>query len=286
MRAITAKEAAIVNWSIFLGFPASGVFAEDKEQWYRGFGYLFCLVFAFDFGIAILLNLFCRKFGSRIQTYNDKPPKYFQEFLETARCIWCVAGITAWPYYRFQKGLLQSFVWDIEESTAGSSIVGNLIYIVIMFLVIDITSFWKHKLLHTKTFYIFHSQHHQFTDPTPIGAFAVSPFEALLTFGLILFDCLPQANMIKFYWPLHSSILFSIAILNLYLHAGYTIPFVEATLPKLMINTSGFHNVHHAKGNRHFSELLTLWDYLLGTGDTYYGKRKVAEAEPAKEPAK
>ena len=54
---------------------------------------------------------------------------------------------------------------------------------------------------------------------------------------------------------------------NFYLHSGVKIPFFEKTLPKLFINTSTFHNVHHAKVSINFGEVLYLWDWLLGTAD-------------------
>jgi hypothetical protein len=53
--------------------------------------------------------------------------------------------------------------------------------------------------------------------------------------------------------------------LNFYLHCGVTLRWVEATLPRLYLNTSAFHNVHHARANTHFGEALYLWDALCGT---------------------
>jgi sterol desaturase/sphingolipid hydroxylase (fatty acid hydroxylase superfamily) len=53
--------------------------------------------------------------------------------------------------------------------------------------------------------------------------------------------------------PFHFSMIIFLAVLNVYLHCGYTFDFIEKTLPKVMIITSGFHNPHHSKGRVHFS---------------------------------
>lgn len=46
-----------------------------------------------------------------------------------------------------------------------------------------------------------------------------------------------------------------------------TIGWVERALPRVLLNTSAFHNVHHARANTHFGEALTLWDRLCDTAD-------------------
>lgn len=102
--------------------------------------------------------------------------------------------------------------------------------------------------------------------------------ESLLTFGPMLFDMFPMANDYKLCLKFHSSVIIFFTVLNVYLHCGYTFDWIEAILPKLMINSSGYHNIHHARTHSHFAELLTLWDYLKNTGATYYNKEKFEKA--------
>ena len=66
--------------------------------------------------------------------------------------------------------------------------------------------------------------------------------------------------------PLYFPVIVAFILLNLYLHCGATSRVLEAILPRLLINTSRFHNVHHADAETHFAEALTLWDHLCGTG--------------------
>jgi sterol desaturase/sphingolipid hydroxylase (fatty acid hydroxylase superfamily) len=148
----------------------------------------------------------------------------------------------------------------------------NSVFVVAFFLLIDVITFWKHWLLHQPMFFVFHQNHHSFGNPTSFASFAVSPFETFLTFGPALFDVLPITNIWVRYLPLQLGVVFFFFVLNVYLHCGYTFDWIERTFPRLFINTSGYHNVHHEKKVIHFSELLTLWDYLRNTGATYYNR--------------
>ena len=65
--------------------------------------------------------------------------------------------------------------------------------------------------------------------------------------------------------------------LNLYLHCGYSVSFLEWLLPKFWINTSKWHNKHHLLSVTHFGEMLTLWDYILGTHSGSWSEAKLAE---------
>jgi lathosterol oxidase len=108
----------------------------------------------------------------------------------------------------------------------------------------------------------FHAAHHQFRDPTPFAGFAVAPFEALLTFWPILLLCVPAFT----HWaPLYFSLVAGFIGLNFYLHSGVTLGWAERLLPKLSLNTSAFHNVHHAHVKANYGEALTLWDRICKT---------------------
>ena len=78
----------------------------------------------------------------------------------------------------------------------------------------------------------------------------------------------------------HGSLILGFAILNLYLHCGYTFDWVEWLLPRLLFNTSDFHNYHHLKVNINFGELGCLWDLIRGTGATVYNKEKFEAENP------
>ena len=98
--------------------------------------------------------------------------------------------------------------------------------------------------------------------PPPLPRFAVAPFEAVLTFWPILLLCFPWAT----HWaPLYFTLVVGFVNLNLYLHCGVTLGWVEKTLPRIFLNTSAFHNVHHSRASAHFGEALYLWDVICRT---------------------
>ena len=134
--------------------------------------------------------------------------------------------------------------------------------------------YWKHRILHSRTFFAFHRSHHMFRDPTPFAGFAVHPVEAIVTFGPVLFAMCPWVGLCI---PLHYPVLAFLAVLNLYLHCGYQIWVVEKLLAPLFINTSAFHNAHHFKTRTHFGEILWLWDWINCTGDHEHGWEQRAE---------
>lgn len=67
--------------------------------------------------------------------------------------------------------------------------------------------------------------------------------------------------------PAYITFISFFVILNLYLHCGYHVNFLENILPKFYINSSAFHNVHHEKTNYNFGEMMSLWDYIMNTFD-------------------
>jgi len=54
-------------------------------------------------------------------------------------------------------------------------------------------------------------------------------------------------------------------LLNLYLHCGVEIRLLERIIPRLGINTSAFHNIHHSHVQTNFGEVATWWDHLCKT---------------------
>jgi len=69
--------------------------------------------------------------------------------------------------------------------------------------------------------------------------------------------------------------------LNLYLHCGYYIPFLEKVLPIFLINTSAWHNKHHALRVAHFGEMLILWDLIMGTHSKEWDEQQVEDTTNA-----
>ena len=206
--------------------------------------------------------LLVNRTGERLQGPRKKDAPVAKEAFETTRAMFVIACLMAWPMTQYRLGHPTGLKWDLAE--AGGLWFVLLTNLVVGILAIDAWTYLKHRLLHTRLLFPFHRGHHAFRDPTPFAGFAVSPVETLLTFWPLLILMIPAAN----HWaPLYFGLVVAFVSLNFYLHAGVKFRFMEAVLPRVFLNTSAFHNMHHAKVNTNYGEVLYLWDWLLGTAD-------------------
>ena len=215
------------------------------------------------------------KYGARLQptkphAFVDGDAKAYrllrEEILETARCMFCISAMAAWPLSRFAAGEPTGLIWHLDE--VGSTLPS---YMAGFFVGIPIADAWlylKHRLLHTPTLWAFHEHHHTFRNPTAFGGFAVSPLEAIWTFcPIFLWSHLPH-------WiPLVAPSIFAFFVLNTYLHSGFSFAALERILPLLWLDSSCYHNVHHEKISTHFGEISSFWDFALGTSAIYANGR-------------
>lgn len=233
---------------------------ESVSTWFQSLAASFFAVAVPVLGGAGVVHLLSKRVGRRIQGPRVKPAPIAAEAFETARCMYVVATLMAWPVTSWRLGHPLGLTWTLDESTGGAARV--VLQTLAGLVVLDAWLYWKHRLLHTRWMFGFHKAHHAFRDPTAFAGFAVAPVEALLTFWPLLLVGIPQAT----HWgPLYFPLILGFVSLNFYLHCGVTLGWVEATLPRLFLNTSAFHNVHHARANTHFGEALYLWDALCGT---------------------
>lgn len=199
---------------------------------------------------------------------NKSDPKaralLIQEVFETARCMFVISCMAAWPIRAHLAGEPTGLFWSLEEQ--GRSLPGYMAGFLVGIPAADAWLYLKHRLLHTKYLWVFHAHHHTFRNPTAFGGFAVGPLEALWTFAPIgLWAHAPH-------WiPVFAPSLILFAVLNCYLHCGFSFAWAERLLPALLLNSSCFHNVHHEKVCVHFGEISSFWDYVCGTADIYKG---------------
>jgi lathosterol oxidase len=210
-------------------------------------------------GAAALVTLAALAAPARLQGPRRRPALIARGVRDTAVAAFVAAVLLAWPLARMRVGLPTGLTWSLARAGGGLALVWQMVGALV---VLDAWLYWKHRLLHTRLLFGFHRAHHVYRDPTALAGFAVGPFEALLTFWPIVILALPQA---PHYAPVYFALVVVLILLNLYLHCGVAVGLIEATLPRLLINTSAYHNRHHANADTNFAEALTLWDRLLGT---------------------
>eukprot|EP00931_Biecheleriopsis_adriatica_P012587 TRINITY_DN11376_c0_g1_i2.p1 TRINITY_DN11376_c0_g1~~TRINITY_DN11376_c0_g1_i2.p1 ORF type:complete len:293 (+),score=35.02 TRINITY_DN11376_c0_g1_i2:73-951(+) len=243
---------------IAFGYPIYGTF-QHGVAWLRTMIYWFIVLEALFISVCGGVQILCRRYGERCQNLPEDKDMWWAEFFESSRCMYMIANMAALPLLHFQLGEPTGLTWERTHSASQTAL-----RLLVGILGSDLWLYVKHRLLHCRPLYVIHKHHHTFPNPSAMAGFAIHPLESLWTFAPIyLWD---HAE----HWiPMFVPSIFAFYLLNAYLHCGYTIGWVETILPRLFINTSAFHNVHHEKTNTHFGEVTSLWDYILGTAKIY-----------------
>jgi lathosterol oxidase len=261
----SARKHGVHDWidtGVLVGLTASGLVCPyGTGLWYLALAASFAGIAGGVLGCAALITLYSERQSQREQGPRRKPAPKLREIRATALSAWIAACLLAWPLARLWSGHAIGLVWTLEEAGGG---VGIFLQTFAALLVLDAWLYWKHRLLHMRVMFPFHRQHHSFRDPTAFAGFAVGPVEALLTFWPIVILALPEAIH---YAPLYFSLSAGFILLNLYLHCGVSVGFIEATLPRLLFNTSVHHNRHHANAEVNYAEAFVIWDRLCRTAE-------------------
>lgn len=266
---ISARWATVIDWAIVAGFFLAGVLHPDPLLFYDSMLRIFAVIVVPLFLFSFLVYRFSEQYGKRIQGERNKIPPIAREAFGSARAMFVVACMAAWPVSLYRMGIPTGLVWTLDEM--GLSWWMAILQMYLGIIAVDAMTYWKHRLLHTRLFFQFHKHHHTFRDPTPFAGFAVGPLETLLTFWPLLLICLPEA---KHFAPLYFSAIVGFVFLNLYLHCGVTFGWLEKLLPRVGLNSSAWHNVHHSDVNANFGEVSFIWDKLCKTTREHFLQRK------------
>jgi lathosterol oxidase len=208
---------------------------------------------------AALVTVICERRPDRLQGPRRRPALVLRGARDTALAAWIAASLLAWPLARLEAGAPVGLTWSLAAAGGGAR---AFLQTAAGVVALDAWLYWKHRLLHTRWLFPFHRAHHGYRDPTAFAGFAVGPVESLLTFWPVLLWAHPRAM----HWaPIYYALVIAFVLLNLYLHCGIASALLERALPRLLLNTSAFHNRHHANAEVNFGEALTLWDRLCRT---------------------
>jgi lathosterol oxidase len=252
--------ASLVDLAVLFGLPAAGLLCpQGLRAFYGGLAVGFVGIAGSVLGGALLATWLGERAPRRLQGVRRRPALALRGARDTALAAWVAACLLAWPLARMHAGVPTGLVWSLAEAGGGVRVALQTAAAV---LALDAWLYWKHRLLHTRLLFAFHRAHHVYRDPTALAGFAVGPVESLLTFWPVVLVAVPEAV----HWaPLYFALVGGFVLLNFYLHCGVAQPVLEATLPRLFVNTSAFHNRHHANAEVNFGEALTVWDHLCKT---------------------
>ena len=259
----------LIHASILIAQVAAGLLLSSHPTvWLASYAQLCLLLCTVIPACAYAADLlYAASAAPRLQP--SKPPSSqprSAELAETLRAMVVFAGFAAWPRMQLTLGLPTALQFTLAgaQPEAPSSLALYALKLVAATFIVDAYMYFKHRALHSRALFIFHKQHHAFHNPTPFASFAVAPVEAALTFAPVLMLCVPEARVWAQAYGLWTG---GFVALNLYLHAGVSVDWLEGFLRPLLLNSSEFHNLHHSSGgSRNFGELLWLWDWALGSG--------------------
>lgn len=257
---IMRRFADYIDWIIVVLFFLSGILNPTPSVYYNALWQIFLIITIPLFTLCFVFYRFSESYGNRIQGTRNKIPPIAKEAFGTARAMFVVSCMAAHPVALYREGFPTGMAWTLEEM--GLTWWQAILQMYLGIVLIDAMTYWKHRLLHTRTFFPFHKHHHTFRDPTPFAGFAVGPMETLLTFWPLLLICFPEA---KHFAPLYFTAITGFVLLNLYLHCGVTFKVLENVLPKIGLNSSAWHNIHHSDVNANFGEVSSIWDKVCKT---------------------
>lgn len=252
--------ATWVDRGVVAALTAAGLLSpEGPRVFYRALLTGFAGIAGVVLAGAAVVTWVSEKRPDRLQGPRHKPALVWRGARDTALAAWVAACLLAWPLSRLQAGLPVGLTWSLAEAGGATR---TILQTAAALVVLDAWLYWKHRLLHTRWLFPFHRGHHVYRDPTAFAGFAVGPVESLLTFWPVVI----WAHPLAVHWaPLYFGLVGGFVALNYYLHCGVSSRLLEAVLPRVLLNTSAFHNRHHANAEVNFGEALTLWDRLCRT---------------------
>ncbi len=259
-RMLSPRAADVLEWLLVCVLVVAGAFHPMPSVFYDSLWRVFLIIVFPLHVLSYVAYRVSERAGKRIQGERRKAPPILKEALETTRAMFVVSCLAAWPVGMYRVGLPTGLVWTLGEM--GVSWWAALLQVLGGIVVVDAWTYWKHRMLHTRWLFAFHRGHHAFRDPTPFAGFAVGPLETVLTFWPLLLICWPAA---KHFAPMYFSAILGFVCLNLYLHCGVTFGWMEGLLPRLGLNSSAWHNVHHSHVSVNYGEVSFVWDRLCGT---------------------
>ncbi|KAL0483751.1 methylsterol monooxygenase [Acrasis kona] len=141
----------------------------------------------------------------------------------------------------------------------------TIIWQTLLFIFTEDTLFyWGHYLLHHKSLYKFHKEHHTYQQPIGIVAVLSDPLESLIQIQSAVWIAaalLPHKHiftlMVWIIIRVHQTV---------YAHGGYNIPYVHMKhyIPSLFLGCKP-HDYHHRVGKYNYGSFFSFWDKVMGT---------------------
>ena len=208
---------------------------------------------ALYFGCGSALEAVSRRHPERrIQSRapSDRATDIRQSWTSLATIALYVAG----GLWAQTQGLTLFAPWELSWMSA----IGGFALLLLSY---DAWFYWFHRLMHTRSLYRFHAQHHKSLAPRPwsnnndtlVGTFFEQSY---FLFVALLLPIPPAVLVVHKIWD---------QVTGMIGHAGYEFfasPTARAPWPGVCTT---FHDQHHAHFRVNFANTFSFWDRLMGT---------------------
>lgn len=163
------------------------------------------------------------------------------------------------------------------QTTIDINLSFALLYGLCLFLLMDFSHYWVHRIFHSRFLWEFHKVHHSAEVLVPQTAnrvhFIESMCETLLLFSLVGFlsgyfyyICGAELKTFQVFGVLYLTLLFNAAAANLR-HSHVWLSF--GPIIERIINSPAQHHIHHSNHPKHYNKNygtnLSIWDWMFGT---------------------
>jgi len=174
----------------------------------------------------------------------------------------------------YQGGFYVITLWAAATNLLGNrlaflkievlAVLPGPVHWLIYYLAVDFITYWWHRWLHSsETLWAFHSVHHSQENMSFISSYRLHPIEQLTQSLIMVVPLLIMGTPTWTWLPLYSAMVILEAAQHSALDWGYGKAYYLIVSPR-------FHAVHHSVDPRHhhrnFSKILSIWDFLFGTG--------------------
>ena len=174
----------------------------------------------------------------------------------------------------YQGGFYNALIWTGLVNTLNAQLsflkvevlaqLPPLVHLLLYWVAVDFITYWWHRSLHTfKPLWAFHSVHHSQEEMSFITAYRAHPMEQLCQNLIMVVPLLVLGVPTTRWIPLYVAMNLLEGLQHTALTWGYGKAYFLFVSPR-------FHAVHHSADPRHFnsnySKILSVWDFLFGTG--------------------
>jgi sterol desaturase/sphingolipid hydroxylase (fatty acid hydroxylase superfamily) len=226
------------------------------------------------FVLSVALGYLVEVLFARRPVVPPPEPVDRREILFATTTVLLNALVTVAGWFLWKRGII------VIRRDAGWS---AWLDVLLLLLIMDLTMYLLHRVVHLPWFYAIHHLHHEYDRPRPLDLYVLHPLENL-SFGLLWLIVVAAHSWSFLGIAVYLTINLASGTLG---HLGVEpFPAWFERVPLLRhLGTSTFHAQHHQDIQHNYGFYTLIWDRLFGTLVPSYDARfaRIAEEVPSRE---